>query len=596
MLNIVLICGGTGSIALQNGLNSLYGIENYNLDVVINAYDNGKSTGVCRKVFGNKILGPSDLRKNQLTSFEIMYKDLLKDENSYERKLYNLFELRYSADDYKAYYSEACKYISQSDWLSDDIKAQFQGWIDFFFFENEKKWRQTVIDVEYNDFSLSNIFYAACAAENNNSLEKAGTEIAKILNIKDNIHLVSDKSLFLKAETQSGKIIEDEGDIVCWDNPDDKIERTFLYDCENDVEYTPKVDEMSGKSIKEVFSKADIIIFSSGTQWSSLIPTYIHIGFDEMIRESKAKKYLIMNNAEDHDMYGVSADELLDIIKRYIDLSDVTIVINDNAAPTMKNVNSSYKCLHGKLSAGIGEKKHIPEAVAGIILKDFFSIDDNLFLISDLDGTLWDEMGNDISKKAGAENLNLFEGIILSGNSYNHVAEVTEKYFKNRQSNWIYCDYGNTFFHSDDIQNKQILSEEFLIDDDLISELNSFDDLKGKMCIRGGVILTIKPLNNRSEKIEAIKDYLVKYGSKYKVKIAGRTSIDIMRSEYNKESALRLILNKMQLSSENVLYIGNELDVGNDKCVKNVNVKTLQVNDVFEMNMFLKTLKYIFEK
>ena len=50
MLNIVIVCGGTGSIALQHGFDSLYGLSNYNMDIVINAYDNGKSTGVCRKV------------------------------------------------------------------------------------------------------------------------------------------------------------------------------------------------------------------------------------------------------------------------------------------------------------------------------------------------------------------------------------------------------------------------------------------------------------------------------------------------------------------------------------------------------------------
>lgn len=44
MLNIVVFSGGTGSIAIQEGFSALYGNENYNLDIVINAYDNGKST------------------------------------------------------------------------------------------------------------------------------------------------------------------------------------------------------------------------------------------------------------------------------------------------------------------------------------------------------------------------------------------------------------------------------------------------------------------------------------------------------------------------------------------------------------------------
>ena len=70
MKKVLIFAGGTGSIALQTGLHQLYG-NSLKVDVVISAYDNGKSTGECRKIFGGKILGPSDLRKNQLTQFKL---------------------------------------------------------------------------------------------------------------------------------------------------------------------------------------------------------------------------------------------------------------------------------------------------------------------------------------------------------------------------------------------------------------------------------------------------------------------------------------------------------------------------------------------
>ena len=47
MFNVAVFSGGTGSIAIQEGLSAIYGNDNYNLDVIINAYDNGKSTGTC---------------------------------------------------------------------------------------------------------------------------------------------------------------------------------------------------------------------------------------------------------------------------------------------------------------------------------------------------------------------------------------------------------------------------------------------------------------------------------------------------------------------------------------------------------------------
>lgn len=57
MKKIVVFSGGTGSIALQRGFAELYGQDRLRLDVVVNAYDNGKSTGACRRIMGEKIWG-----------------------------------------------------------------------------------------------------------------------------------------------------------------------------------------------------------------------------------------------------------------------------------------------------------------------------------------------------------------------------------------------------------------------------------------------------------------------------------------------------------------------------------------------------------
>ena len=71
-------------------------------------------------------------------------------------------------------------------------------------------------------------------------------------------------------------------------------------------------------SCKDLIAEADIILFSSGTQWSSLIPTYMHTGLKEMLEKSRAKKYLIMNNIQDCDMKGIGATGLLGTVSRYI--------------------------------------------------------------------------------------------------------------------------------------------------------------------------------------------------------------------------------------------------------------------------------------
>ena len=65
-MNIVIFSGGTGSIALQNGLKQL--VPNCKITNIINAYDDGKSTGICRKIM--KVLGPSDIRKIHETQYK----------------------------------------------------------------------------------------------------------------------------------------------------------------------------------------------------------------------------------------------------------------------------------------------------------------------------------------------------------------------------------------------------------------------------------------------------------------------------------------------------------------------------------------------
>ena len=109
----MIFSGGTGSIAIQEGLSLIYGKNNYNLDIIINAYDNGKSTGVCRKIFDNQILGPRDLRKNQMTQYKIQHFEALKDPLSRESVIYKIFNLRIDAGSKEEYYDSVCEILEK---------------------------------------------------------------------------------------------------------------------------------------------------------------------------------------------------------------------------------------------------------------------------------------------------------------------------------------------------------------------------------------------------------------------------------------------------------------------------------------------------
>ena len=349
MIKIVVFSGGTGSIALQTGLHRLLG-NSVQVDVIISAYDNGKSTGECRKVFNGKILGPSDLRKNQMTQYSILNElnegSIVNDKSL----LHDLFEERFtkphceSAYDYvKNRIESTFNEIEKIGRMSSSYQRKKEillALLDYFFFLPyaglNRKVRPTIPTTAFTDFSISNLFYSSAAAINGDSLVMAGQLMSEILGIPNRVHLISDVNLYLYAETKSGAVISDEGVIVAWNHPEDPIVNISLLD-EKGKRYIPSIDENNplDDSCLKLIEEADIIIYSSGTQWSSLIPTYAHRGLNEVINKSCAKKYLVMNNVPDKDMTGINATGLLDTVSKFLDLNDTKIVLNTNAVASM---------------------------------------------------------------------------------------------------------------------------------------------------------------------------------------------------------------------------------------------------------------------
>lgn len=594
MYNVVIFSGGTGSIAIQEGFASIYGNDNYNLDIIINAYDNGKSTGTCRTIFDSKILGPSDLRKNHMNQFKVQKAAALKDFSSKESVLYRMFNLRLDASSKEDYYDKACDLLEDGRRAIGDKDTYYlKSLLDYFFFDDvhNDTWRKALTGVDFKDFSIANIFYSAAAAMNGYSLRLAGKDMAAVLGIKDNVHLISDVNLYLEARTESGKIIRDEGDIVEWDNPEDKIVSVMLL--KNGEEYIPSVDEGTDltkvKSIKSIVEAADIIIFSSGTQWSSLIPSYMHSGLRKILAASKAKKYVVMNNVEDHDMKGVTADEIISILGRYIPVDDITAVVNDDAVPTMNSV-STIRSICGHIG---GEKsKHNPVKLIALLMKDFFNVTDkDKTFIYDLDGTLWDERANNKGKAVGSENMNLFTGIIHSGNNYEHVRDAFKYLYHQEAETDIYSDFGNVHFTSEN-HKIELLTEEYVIDTVIVAALDKVDAFTGKIKTRGqGCVVTIKPLVNREVLLRKAQEVLDQFGGEYEARVSGHTSIDIMKKNYDKKTMLGLIMQRHHLAIDQVIFVGNETEEGAEANIKELGVRTLQVDDVYECNMLLRTLK-----
>lgn len=626
--NIVIFSGGTGSQSLQKSIQKLCG-NSVNLDIIISAYDNGKSTGEVRRVFNNSILGPSDLRKNQMLQYE-----LSTDESEYKKYILEFMNYRFDADNYIDAHSICFKKLQ---WLSDKLNPiidnnicknmleriidTFTYYIKIFFMDSDSHWRESLNTIKFNDFSIANIIYSSMASVlGSNSLSEAGKLMSELLNIDNNVHLISDVNLYLHAVTKSGTIISDEGQIVDWNNASDPIQEVILLKSDGS-EYIPKVDEGNANNIcSTIIKNADIIIFSSGTQWSSEIPTYMHDGFNELIKSSNAAKYLIMNNTEDKDMKGINSAELLKILSNYIDLSDITVVYNEFAEFTMRDQRDPevYKLIKrsisGKLSNSADDKKHNMD-IFPFIIKDYYKeyLDSDLFVF-DFDDTLYPRDNNIENVNTGIENLDLLnkcrkKSFILSGNSINRFRDIAKNIDKQVAKNifsMLCINGGNSIYKFDElnglIEKDKLFSYTFIKNNyfKLIKKL--IEIAKGDSLFispaqfenRGDVILSIKPIvdNKKRESFcKRICEYFEYESIDMVAYCTGKTTIDIMPIDYNKVNCFEKIKEKYYIHDEKVTYIGDELDNGNDVSMKNSTyTKCLLVNNIYDTNLFLKVL------
>lgn len=632
MKNVVIFAGGHGAVKLQQSIAKWAG-SSADVQIIISAYDNAKSTLACRQVFDHKILGVSDLRKNHITQYKIQHIDG-KDDASLAQRIYDWLEYRLPKE-WNKNFEDTYDYV-KNNYVCEQAKHFFTVYdidlltraVDNFFLQPKAK------DIKYADFALSNILYASIANMNGNSLEEAGHIMAKMLGIKDNVHLVSNVNLYLGATTKSGKELPDEDIISQWKNADDPIDHLWYVDRDGNEHY-PTMDELPDRTIdpkhtcEKILDAADIIIFSSGSQWTSLIPTYAQHGFNTIIKRSKAKKYLVMNNVEDRDLYGCDADWILDCVKKYVDIDDFTVVLNSNAIDSLSHLKRS-QCR--AIQAPLSDKKNDPVhnlAIFKEIMKDYVSsmvgYADNF--VFDFDDTLWATKTIDHDYGVCIDNIVRFArlkhwvmSMIFSGNKISRFKKVQECLASSSIDNAIiekmfadfYCNFGNSKYHFKNghfafdgkvFKNISMFSHYFNLVDYLVKNLNKskvFLNYNNKLDYSnfencGDVNIAISPLEHREEILPTINalvdEYNAFYYTDFHAYINGNTTIDILYKDFNKASCLNEIAKDTKFN-----YIGDKLEDGNDASVKTIKLANcISVDDVYDTNFLLRALEYSYE-
>lgn len=569
-MKTVILSGGSGNDSLIKGLKHYY--PSMNCKVIVNAYDNGKSTGVCRAV--TNTLGVSDIRKNHIRMYKAMH-------GNCNRNIIEFYDNRYD-------FTPGNEVAEITEKLNTWGMSQFVPFVKLFFDRPESK------NHHYTDFNISNIVYAEMYAQS--GYEYTNDYFCnRILDIDSFVLLNSYSNVYLKATTNSHHVIEDEGEIVEWCNSDDKIKSCF-YDTADGSALNMELNPRTVSSIED----ADLIIISTGTFWSSIYPTLDFGNLYEVINNNThAKKVWALNCEEDKDSYGVSADEFISYARNLgLCLNDFTILVNSDACDLLRTVSDkAVNCHYSHMGNTSG--KHNPIKYVKSILECYYGID--AFkpekIVCDFDDTLWPR--NSLIDNFGVDNIKLLNmtnmGVIISGNSFSSIKTKLASIYGSDLSDFnipVWADASSTEY----IQGVKTytIRDCFISRDTLEKVEGHINSLFGMTAVSHPdtdlPYIKYKPLGNLERMLFA---YLFNNYIRYNINtpdllanITGKSTVDITTSGDNKVKVYK----ECEFGGMNILYIGDEVDKGNDCNVAKLATKSIHTSGVEETNCILKVL------
>ena len=328
-LKIVMFSGGRGTGAISEAL-----LKNPNLDLtlLVNAYDDGLSTGLLRR-FIPGMLGPSDIRKN-------VSRFLKQKEDPSSQALHFLLECRLPDPieteeaigiikdliNFKDTATSDNEITKKREDISLSQMRMVSCYLETFlnYYENRIK---EFPDFSFGDVSLGNLLFAGCYLANKNDFNRSIEDFSGFTKIGDRVlNVTKGENRVIVGIKENGKFLHDEATVV---GPQDssRIEEIFLlpdyldqkanpigsYKIDNirllrSIEMLPDINSIADNAIRN----ADIIIYGPGTQYSSLFPSYLTSGVAEAITaNTKAEKVFIANIARDYDILGEDATSLV---------------------------------------------------------------------------------------------------------------------------------------------------------------------------------------------------------------------------------------------------------------------------------------------
>jgi 2-phospho-L-lactate transferase/gluconeogenesis factor (CofD/UPF0052 family) len=313
---IALFCGGRGSATI---IRALLRRDDVELTLLVNAYDDGLSTGSLRN-FIPGMLGPSDFRKN------LSY--LFGNYSQSQYALKSLMEYRLPGE------TGALRRFAGTGDLQQ-LEEPVKGWFVQLVPQTSIRMRALLTrffahaagrDFDYRDCSLGNLVFAGAYLEKDGDFNAAAAAVAELVGTRARLlNVAEQQNRILVGLKQDGTLLASEAAIVGPQSPS-PIAALYLLEqplTADDVTELAAVDPAAkenflaardrapglSKAAAEALAGADIILYGPGTQHSSLFPSY-RIARAALAASPAPVKALVMNLESDHDIQGLSAGDI----------------------------------------------------------------------------------------------------------------------------------------------------------------------------------------------------------------------------------------------------------------------------------------------
>lgn len=343
---VTLFCGGSGSETIIKYLANQKDIK---LTLIVNAFDDGKSTGTLRKNIPG-LLGPSDFRKN----FSYLI-DLFSDE---QRDIKKIFEYRFKKKILIwDFYISLKNYKNINKYLPNEINFYKKKNI-FDYLLTSTKFLSTK-NINLLDFSLGNLIFVGIFLKEKKNFNLTLKKFTSLINTNvEIINISNNKNRWLVAINNKNEIVVDESNLVQKKQyvPIKEIfliEKQFIHHSIDDftkerkIEYLRKINSIPkiNHNAKNCILRSNFIIYGPGTQHSSLFPSYIIA--NKYIKKSKAKKVMIMNLNHDNDIIYLNTTQILKQALKYLNLRKKTEKVIDavliDRKSNFNNLNKTFK-------------------------------------------------------------------------------------------------------------------------------------------------------------------------------------------------------------------------------------------------------------